>query len=323
MGSLINKMPGRTVLISTLALAAMAFCFFLPGAPPARALEGGSSHYFGNAEEFGAGSWPPHGLSLNFSVLNFNYDRLKDSDGKTMSVPGGFQVDGISTSVRVMYTTDIKVLGTTLGWFVTPALVYQHVMSGGRTRSKTEMGDVNFGVVLKQEFKNFSHVIGSDIFAPTGSYSKDDVNNIGLNYWTMGPTYAFTCVAGKDSLLPGFEVSARLAYYFNTENRATNYTSGQEFWTDYLVGMRFGDRQQYRVGVTGTFLWQTTDDSKRDAEPGFDGHRSRQLTVGPGFQYSFSNWSQITVKATWGVYNVNHGEGTNIHIKFWYPLMLF
>jgi len=319
-----KKKRRHNFLISTFVLAVVAFCLFVPGVPPAIALEGGGSHYFGGSEDFGAGSWPGHGLSANLSILNFNFDRLKDSDGKTMEIPGGdFQVDGVSTSVRVMYTTDIKVFGTTLGWFVTPALVYQHVLSGARTKSKTELADLNFGLILKQDFKNFSHVIGADIFAPTGSYGKDDVNNIGLNYWTLGPTYAFTYVGGKDSFLPGFEVSARMAYYFHTTNNATNYTSGQEFWTDYLVGKRFGDRGQYRIGITGSFMWQTTNDSQRDAPPDFDGHKGRQITVGPAFQYSFSNWSQLTLKATWGVYNVNHGEGNNVQLKFWYPLYLF
>jgi hypothetical protein len=301
----------------------MAFCLFFPDVPPAIAVEGGGSHYFGGNEDFGAGSWPPHGLSANLSVLNFNFDRLKDSDGKTMSIPGGFQVDGVSTSLRVMYTTKLDVLGATVGWFITPALVYQHILSAGRTKSKTEMGDLNFGVILKQNFKNFSHVLGSDIFAPTGSYSKDDVNNIGLNYWTLGPTYAFTYVTGLDSPLPGFEVSARLAYYFHTENTATNYTSGQEFTVDYLVGKWFGDRGQYKIGVNGHFSWQTTDDAWRYAPPDFDGHRTRQFTIGPAFQYVFPNNALLTLKVQWGVYDINHGEGNNFWLKFWYPLYLF
>jgi len=308
-------------LFPALLEAVAVFCFLLLGASEAIALEGGGSHYYGGGEDFGAGSWPSHGLSLNLTILNFRFDRLKDSDGKT--TPGDFQVDGLSNSLKIMYTTNINVLGATLGWFINPSLVYQHISVDGRTKSKTEPGDLNFGVILKQDFKDFSHIIGSDIWAPTGSYDKDDVNNIGVNYWSLGPTYAFTYVGGKDSFLPGFEVSARMAYYFHTKNHATNYTSGQEFSTDYLVGQRLGSRGQYRIGVNGHFAWQMTDDSWRDAPPDFDGHKTRQFTIGPAFQYAFSNYALLTLKVQWGVYDVNHGEGTNLWLKFWYPLMLF
>ena len=50
------------LLIRTFLLAAAVFYFLLPGVFPARALEGGGSHYYGGNEDFGAGSWPPHGL---------------------------------------------------------------------------------------------------------------------------------------------------------------------------------------------------------------------------------------------------------------------
>ena len=220
-----------------------------------------------------------------------------------------------------MYTTKIDVLGATVGWFITPSLVYQHVLSAGRTKSKTELGDLNFGVILKQDFKDFSHVIGSDIFAPTGSYSKDDVNNIGLNYWTLGPTYSFTYVTGQ--LVPFPVLRYPHAWPTISIQRTMRPTTrpGRNSQSTTLWEV-VGERGQYKIGVNGHFSWQTTDDSWRYAPPDFDGHRTRQFTIGPAFQYVFPNNALLTLKVQWGVYDVNHGEGNNLWLKFWYPLLL-
>jgi hypothetical protein len=300
----------------------IALCTLLLFSSGSLALEGSGSHYFGGNEDFSVGNAPPPGLSLNFSMLNFNYDRLKGNDGHTISVPGGYGVDGLSNSLRIIYITKINLLGGSLGWFLTPAIVYQHVRSGGRTQSKTEMGDLNFGVVLKRDFKTFYHVIGTDVFAPTGVYDKDDLCNIGVNYWTLGPTYAFTYLGDMDSPVPGFEVSARFAYYFHTTNHATGYTSGQEFSFDYLVGQRLGKNGWFRIGANGHYAYQVTDDTYRNQPATFDGYKARQFTIGPAVQFAIGNAPVpplMTLKVQWGVYNVNHGEGNNLWLKFWYP----
>lgn len=303
-------------LLLLLVLIVVGILLLLPSVT--FALEGGGSHYFGGGEDFGAGSWPPPGLSLNFTLLNFNYDRLKGVGGHTVRVPGGFQVDGLSSSVRIMYVTKVNVLGGSLGWFLTPALTYQHTSVGGRAQSKTDMGDLNFGAVLKRDFKIFYHVIGIDIFAPTGIYSKNEVCNIGNNYWTLGPTYSFTYLGDRDSSIPGFEVSSRFAYYFRTRNTATEYTSGQDVSFDYLIGQRFGNIGQWRIGANGHYEYQITDDTFRNQPSTFDGYKSRQFTVGPAVQYAIGK-ALLTFKAQFGVYDVNRPEGTYLWLKLWFP----
>lgn len=309
-------MPIKKTLMLTAVL--LALCFVLMPPSGALALEGGNSHYFGGNEDFGAGNWPPPGVSVNATVMYFTYERLKGSGGSTIDVPGGFRVEGLSNSLRIMYVTKMNVLGGNLGWYLTPALVYQHVNSGGRSQTKTEMADLNFGVVLKREWKTFSHVIGTDFFAPTGAYNPNDVCNIGLNYWSLAPTYAFMYLGDKDSPIPGFEISTRFAYYFHTINNTTGYTSGQEVSFDYLVGQRFGKSGQLRIGANGHFAYQVTEDVFRGQPSTFDGYKARQLTVGPAVQYAIGN-ALITLKAQFGVYDVNRPEGAYLWLKFWYP----
>jgi hypothetical protein len=285
--------------------------------PDAVALEGGGSHYFGGGEDFGAGSWPPPGLSANLTELYFNFDRVKGGDGDTLNVPGGFRVEGVSNSIRFMYVSKIELFGANLGAFLTPALIWQRANSGGKSQAKTEMGDLNFGFVLKRDWKTFSHVIGTDFFAPTGDYVKNDVCNIGVNYWTLGPTYSFTYAGDRESPLPGFEVSARLAYYFHTANPATDYRSGQEFSFDYLVGQHFGKFGQFRIGANGHVAFQTTDDTFSNQ---LDGHKSEHITIGPAVQYFFGK-GQLTMKAQFGVHGVNRPDGAFLWLKFWHPLL--
>jgi hypothetical protein len=309
-------LPMKKISLFPGILLALCVCLLSPSV--ARALEGGGSHYFGGNEDFGAGSWPPPGLSANLTELYFNYDRVKGSDGHSINVPGGFRVEGVSSSLRFMYVSKIELFGGNPGAFLTPALIWQRASSGGRSRAKTEVGDLNFGVVLKRDWKTFSHVIGTDFFAPTGEYMKDDVCNIGVNYWTLGPTYSFTYAGDMESPLPGFEVSARFAYYFHTTNPATDYRSGQEFSFDYLVGQRFGQFGQLRIGANGHVAFQTTDDSFSNQPASFDGHKSEHFTIGPAVQY-FLGKGLLTLKAQFGVHGVNRPDGAFLWLKFWYP----
>jgi hypothetical protein len=50
------------------AMFAALSCLVMPPSG-ALALEDGGSHYFGGNEDFGAGSWPPPGLSANLTEL--------------------------------------------------------------------------------------------------------------------------------------------------------------------------------------------------------------------------------------------------------------
>jgi hypothetical protein len=69
-----------------------------------------------------------------------------------------------------------------------------------------------------------------------GGYDKNDLANIGRNYWTFESAVAFTYLSDG-----GFEISNIFLYDINTENNDTHYKSGQEFHFDYTVGKKFGD----------------------------------------------------------------------------------
>ncbi|MNC67380.1 hypothetical protein D3C75_1178710 [compost metagenome] len=77
-------------------------------------------------------------------------------------------------------------------------------------------------------------MVGVDIFAPTGSYDKERAFNLGRNIWSVDPWYAFTAYP-----IEKLEVSAKIIYFFNETNSATDYHSGNEINVDYNIGYNF------------------------------------------------------------------------------------
>ncbi|OPY68056.1 MAG: hypothetical protein A4E63_02111 [Syntrophorhabdus sp. PtaU1.Bin050] len=152
------------------------------------------------------------------------------------------------------------------------------------------------------------------------SYDVNDLSNIGRNYWSFNPIYAFTYIGDKDSPIQGFEVSAKLMYWINTINTATSYTSGQEFAADYLVGQHFG---KWAFGANGHFLYQTTNDKQfgRTAVDPFTGLRTgvrgQYLSIGPAVSYTIPRGC-LTLKYQRDVIEKNRPEGDKFWLKWVY-----
>ena len=56
----------------------------------------------------------------------------------------------------------------------------------------------------------------------------------------------------------GLDVSAGLTYVINTENRATNYRTGNLFHLDWAVGKQLSPA--WKIGVVGYLMQQVTGD---------------------------------------------------------------
>ncbi len=89
-----------------------------------------------------------------------------------------------------------------------------------------------------------------DFTAPTGRYSRSDPigNNVGLNFWSYRPALALTYLNKT-----GQEFSLNLGYSINSQNDATKYKSGDEFYFTY-VAQQFINRNcslWLRDGVAG------------------------------------------------------------------------
>ena len=134
---------------------------------------------------------------------------------------------------------------------------YNVPAAGGKyfagTKMKSAMSKHGMGIAWHLS-KNFHTVLALNVVAPTGQYNKNDVVNIGRNYYSINPLWGLTYRADN-----GFEASAKLMYWINTVNTATSYVSGQEFDADYLVGWHY---QKWGFGANGFYRIQTTNDKQ-------------------------------------------------------------
>lgn len=275
------------------------------------ATEGGGSHYAGGNEDFMAGALPPPGNYFINYFMVYSADKLKGNSGR--KEPLDFQVDVTADVLRYIYVTKKKLFGADIGWHVIVPIVNQHVSidtPGSTRQTKTGLGDVEFSpFILGWHFnKNWHMVATVDFMAPTGAFDKNDISNIGRNYWTINPILAFTYLGNS-----GFEVSAKLLYLINTTNDETHYRSGNEFIVDYLIGQRIGN---WNFGVNGYYYKQITDDDMRNEPVNFNGYKGQCLSIGPAIQYNYKNMF-FNFKYQWDTEVKNRPEGQ----KFWFKFM--
>ena len=297
--------------------------------------EGYGNHYPGGNEDFMAGALPPAGTSIFINYLiDYNATTLKDNANRNQVLgapPLGnpkvnFNLNVLMNAFRFINVTKVRVLGGDLIWHAIIPVGYQKVsMDAGPvdmgSQSKYGLGDIEAGVgIAWHPSKTFHHAAGFDVVAPTGTYSVSDLSNIGRNYWSFNPIYAFTYIGDKDSPLPGFEVSAKLMYWFNTINTATSYTSGQEFAADYTIGQHIG---KWAFGLNGHFLYQTTDDKQygRTAYDPLSGLQTgvvgKYLSIGPAISYNLPRGC-LTFKYQRDVWEQNRPEGDKFWLKWVY-----
>src|SRR5574340_786558 len=212
---------------------------------PAYAMEGAGTHYVGGNEDFMAGALPPPGIYPIHYGVYFTSDRWNDNSGNDMKLD--LKANIYAYAFRFVHVTNMKLFGADWAWQVIVPLVDKSVKIGvaGIDKRSRGVGDIEFSpLVLGWHFNKNMHLIGAvDFSAPTGSYDKNDPSSVGNNYWTIAPILAPTYISDG-----GFEVSAKVQYFFNTKNNDTKYTSGNEVLIDYLVGQHVGN---WNFGING------------------------------------------------------------------------
>ena len=279
------------------------------------ATEGGGNAYPLGAEDFMSGAVPPPGYYFINYFLYYSADRLNNKDGD--NVDNDFDLDVVANTFRFIYITKQKIFGGFWGVHMFVPIVYQDVSLFGTSDDKAGLGDIIVDpFILSWHFKNWHLATGVDIYMPTGSYDKKDLANIGRNYWTFEPIFAFTYLSDG-----GFEVSSKFMYDINTENNDKDYKSGQEFHFDYAVGYKVSN---WNLGVAGYYYKQITNDEINGekvpsvAPLGFDeGFKGQTFAVGPAVKYNYKNMS-FTLKYLWETAVEHRPEGSDLWFKFAY-----
>lgn len=270
------------------------------------ATEGGGGAYPNGAEDFMAGAVPPPGTYFLDYLTYYKADKFKDGSGNSSP----FNLKATVNVFRLLHVTNYKILGGFWGMHIFVPIANVDVTVPGRSQSKTGLGDIIVDpFILSWHWKNFHLVTGLDIYIPTGEYDKNNLANLGRNYWTFEPLVGFTFLSDS-----GFEVSSKFMYDFNTKNDDTEYKSGQEFHFDYTIAQKFGN---FSVGLGGYYYKQMTNDKLNGVKVDPDGFKGQVFAFGPQVKYDYKNMSFI-LKYQTETSVENRPEGDKFWFKFVY-----
>jgi len=271
----------------------------------AMATEGGGSIYPNGTENYMAGAVPPvPGVYFLAYASNYEASTLRDNNGN--KVPIDFKVRATALAPRVVWVTDQKLLNGQLLFHAIAPIVDLNVRAAGNRGSKTGLGDSTVGTGIAYHLSPELHyVVGVDVNAPTGAYSKTDLANIGRNYWNIEPVFALSYVQAS-----GFNADLKLMYDFNGRNRDTDYRSGQELHADYALGWGLGNG--WAVGVGGYIYQQMTNDKQAGATVA--NNKGRALAIGPSVKFDAGKWL-ITAKYEKEFSVRNRSEGGGFRLK--------
>ena len=134
------------------------------------------------------------------------------------------------------------------------------------------------------------------IYAPTGEYEAGRLANVGKNYWTFEPGIMASWLSSKI----GTEVSLYTGVDFNTENDATDYTSGTSLHLDLTIAQHLPLWGGFiGVGANGFYYQQISGDSGSGARLG--GFEGMTAGVGPVLSYvrPLGQKTQLLAEAKW------------------------
>lgn len=255
----------------------------------AQATEGGGSVYPVGSENFTCCALPPPGVYGMVYVQNYSANKVRGNDGQVVT-PDSFKVKATAVAPRLVWVTPTQVAGASVTGLhaILPVVNLSVDVAPGASQSKSGIGDVVFGPFLAWHHSESLHTVaGIDLFAPTGSYQKGDLANIGRNHW------AFQTVLGVSLINPqGFNADAKAMWTYNLKNSDTDYKSGQELIIDYSLGWGVGGG--WTVGAGGYLYQQLTDDRQKGAT--VQNNKGRAMSMGPSIRYDSGKGWFLTAK---------------------------
>ena len=258
-----------------------------------------------------AGAAPPPGFHILEYGSYYTADKVLGANGENLNIPG-FKVRAAALSTRLVWSTKQMVMGGNVLVHTIIPLVNLDISAGGASQSKTGVGDITVGSGIAFHHSDQLHsVVALDIVAPTGGYNKNDLANIGRNYWTFEPLYTMSYINPN-----GFNGDFKLMGNLNRENPDTHYRSGEEIFCDYSAGWGVG--KGWVVGVGGYVSKQFTDDKLNGTT--ISGNRTRAFAIGPSIKFDNGKGWFITAKFQKETSVRNRAEGSAFWLKANIPL---
>lgn len=233
-----------------------------------------TAHYVPGSEGLKGASLPPPGFYVRDYNLFYTADRINNSSGQSLGIPG-LDVFTYANVPRAIWITDTTFLGGNVGVDALLPLVYQSVETTGSRSTTFGIGDFFAEATLSWHTDQFDFSAGVGTWTPTGDSGG---TRAGLGYWTPMLTAGATWYADQAKT---WAVSALNRYEFNTEQRDTHITPGQAYTLEWGVSKTLA--KVIDVGAVGYYQTQVTSDDGIGAL----GNRDRVAAVGPEVNVAF------------------------------------
>lgn len=239
-------------------------------------------HYSGDASAAGVPKFLPN-VGVVSVKLKADVDSAVLIGLNTLEQPvlGGSYSYGAAVSY---VSTDIQVKGTVAGY------------TGSRKDSSSGIGDSTLiPVMLAWKDGPWNYNADLFVYAPTGSYSKADLANNGLNYWTIDPTLGLA-YSNENT---GFNATLFAGIGINSENPDTHYRSGSMSHVEGSLQQLLPLGPGYLgVGVEAFHTRQVSGDSGSGATLG--DFKGRNTGSGPVLSYLLPQGKEtLAVELKW------------------------
>jgi hypothetical protein len=327
----VTKRLGNAV--GSLAALPLLVFWVLAFAPVAQATEGGVSHYIQGAYgDFLMGYVPGPGLYVRNDFL-FQSAHIGGT-AKGGRVYGSLDSKLFLNLTKLTWLTDVPAIGGLVGLGVGVPIIVNERISGSmaadysyRARKTKQFREGHFEkagggdrgglsdlilmpLILGWNFGECHLVLSPLLFLPTGYYNPNVLTNLGMNYFTFDANAAFTWLNKQ-----GYEVSFNAGYMISSENRATNYQTGNEFHFDWTAAYHLNER--LALGAVGYLYAQTTPDTGSGAT--FGSYMSSAAGIGPAVTYTIPvGGKDVTLIAKWlhDIGTINRIKGDMVYGSF-------
>ncbi|MBI2754350.1 MAG: transporter [Betaproteobacteria bacterium] len=278
---------------------------------PALATEGGGSIYPIGVENYVCCALPPPGVYGMVYAERYGADRVRGNNGQVVTPPT-FKVTASAVVPRIVWVTPQTVAGASLAVHaILPVVDLDVDVMPGLRQKKTGIGDMIFGPALGWHHSPQLHtLLALDVFAPTGEFDKNDLVNIGRNYWAIQPIAGISYIDPK-----GLNADAKVMWLYNLKNKDTNYRSGQEFIVDYAIGWGLGNG--WTLGVGG-YVYQQINDDKLNGTA-VPNNKARAFAIGPSIKFDSGKGWFVTAKYQDEGSVRNRADGAAFWLKAVFP----
>ena len=269
----------------------------------------------GNTMGVVIGANPPPGLYFS-SRTGYWDGELKDNNGDF----GGQTNTLIDTALQFIWVPGTQLWGGDYKAYVTLPLIYNDQSRSAPfpaplqgNSSKTALGNIEIAPVsLSWQLEpGIFMSAGLSIFAPTGDFDPNAAISTGGDFWTLSPS------VGYSYLRDGWNASIHAAYFTNTENSTTDYTSGDELLVNVSALKDVGG---FSVGPVGYWRKQiSADENNGSYYGGTVQDKSEQAALGIGFTKRFGP-VEANLNLTHDVYLRNTVGGTKLWLNFTMPI---